>query len=276
MSNKFFDNMPYIVKNMLPLYPKKDIAFFASDLERYIYLEKPFFDIPFIHIGDEIPKDGLISKTISMRRTMIGEIPEKMYGKALKIIASPFFDDEQPERVIGTFGMALARDDAHSLRSISDTFTQSLQEICNAVESTAMAASSISQEEQQLSSEILTIKDSYAKINSILQYINEIAAQTKMLGLNAAIEAARAGDIGRGFGVVADEIRKLADVSKSTASQIMTITKEVDEKINIAITRVQESIKSTEEQAAATQEMNASIEELNSMMHEFKRIADEM
>lgn len=276
MSNKFFENMPYIVNNMLPLFPKKDVAFFATDLEKYIFLEKPFFDVPFIHVGDEIPQDGLISKTISLKRTLIGEIPQEMYGKALKIIASPFYDDENTDRVIGAFGIALARDDAHSLRAISDTFSISLQEICKAVESTATAAGTISQEEQQLRIEILTIKESYAKINSILTYINEIAAQTKMLGLNAAIEAARAGDAGRGFGVVADEIRKLADISKSTSNQIMSITKEVDEKINIAIERAQESIKSTEEQAAATQEMNASIEELNSMMYEFKRIADEM
>ncbi len=276
MSNKFFDNMPYIVKNMLPLFPKKDVAFFATDLGKFIFLEKPFFDVPFAQLGVDFSKDGPVSKAITMKRTIIGEIPKELYGKALKVITSPMYDDEDPNKVIGTFGIAIARDDAHSLRAISDTFTLSLQEICKAVESTAMAASNICQEEQQLSSEILTIKESYAKINSILQYINEIAAQTKMLGLNAAIEAARAGDVGRGFGVVADEIRKLADISKSTATQIMAITKEVDEKIKIAMTRAQESIKATEEQAAATQEMNASIEELNSMMHEFKRIADEM
>lgn len=68
--------------------------------------------------------------------------------------------------------------------------------------------------------------------DEILSFIRNVANQTKLLGLNAAIEAARAGVHGRGFAVVADEVRKLADVSVDSAAKIETILKSVNEGVD--------------------------------------------
>ena len=72
-------------------------------------------------------------------------------------------------------------------------------------------------------SEINELKTQSQTISNFVKTINEIAEQTNLLSLNASIEAARAGDAGRGFAIVAEEIRKLADQTVKAAGQIHSI-----------------------------------------------------
>jgi methyl-accepting chemotaxis protein len=78
-------------------------------------------------------------------------------------------------------------------------------------------------------------------ITSILSTINDIAAQTNLLSLNASIEAARAGEAGRGFSVVADEIRKLAEQCSLSSNQINDIIKQIHAKTNQTVSITKEA-----------------------------------
>lgn len=137
------------------------------------------------------------------------------------------------------------------------------------------------------SQEVKAINEKIAKIKEISDFITMIANQTNMLALNAAIEAARAGEMGRGFNVVAEQVRKLAEQAKQGVQQTDSILKEISESImhqekgatdivaevdKIAVIS-EETSASTEESAASAEEQAASMENITSTSQELLKIA---
>ena len=92
--------------------------------------------------------------------------------------------------------------------------------------------------------------------------ISNIANQTKMLGLNAAIEAARAGEYGRGFIVVAEEIRRLSDSSNISAKQVNKILIDITNEMENIFSETQEISAVGQQQCASTEEIAASMQQL--------------
>lgn len=274
IAKAFSDFAPIIAE----MFPEGSVLTF-TDLKKIIYKQpSKKFDLP-MQIGDSIvdKHPGQIIKT--KKPDIIEDSGSKSgfsLGMPLLIANYPIFDNENPNEIVGTFGIITPKKTEVVVRQLSDNLESNLTEISATVQQLAAASSNIHINEQELNSEIGQVTDLSEKINEVLVFIENIANQTKMLGLNASIEAARAGEAGRGFEVVAKEIRKLSDQSKNTVPKIKELTNSIKLKVDASSEKSQSSLALSQQQAAATEEATASIEEITTMAQELKKLAHKL
>lgn len=223
--------------------------------------------------GVRLTEESPAKQSINTRRLVIKEVKAEVYGQPLLNMATPLFDEEDANKVIGAFGLALPRKTTRDLRIMACNLKTSLEDISAVIQHLAASSTQIIGNEKQLNDNIGYIYKLSENINQVIGFIKQIADETKMLGLNAAIEAARAGELGRGFGVVAEEIRKLSDESKNTVGKIRELTEEIKNKISETTNKSQLTLNASEDQAAAAQEITASIEEIAGMAEQLEIIA---
>jgi methyl-accepting chemotaxis protein len=112
------------------------------------------------------------------------------------------------------------------------------------------------------------LKDSSAQIGEIVSLISNIAGQTNLLALNAAIEAARAGEQGRGFAVVADEVRKLAEQSEHAAQQIKDLIDKNHQSIGNVVGAIDTAIGDIDQGISLVNAAGTNFKEIDAMVRD--------
>jgi twitching motility protein PilJ len=135
----------------------------------------------------------------------------------------------------------------------------------SAVQNTIRGMDTIREQIQETSKRIKRLGESSQEIGDMVELINDIADQTNILALNAAIQAAMAGESGRGFAVVADEVQRLAEKSTDATKQIEALVKTIQSDTNEAVASMEQSTTQVVEGAKLTLHAGDALEEIDSV-----------
>lgn len=243
--NHFAEVLPYFNNLMIG-----DCSVGLSDLEKQIlYIPGKTLDL-------KVPKDaplkpgGGMYRAIHEGRRVVLKVDKSLWGVTFIAIATPIYNSQK--QIIGAVVVNQNIDQQENLKNMATALADSMSSLSATVQEISAQTEEIAAVCTSLSRLVHESQVRVGETDEVLSLIKRIANQTNLLGLNAAIEAARVGEQGRGFGVVAEEIRKLASESADSIKKIEVILNAIQtgssqtsvemEQIDSAISQVAKAI----------------------------------
>lgn len=267
LQQAFNELMPY-----MQYFFDDEIAFTMSNLTNFIKVVNSKNIDMNASPGDALRPGGAAYECIKAKKVLSLIVPKEVFGIEIKATGIPVKDDDN--KIIGSIVLVKSLKRHYEIQDLS-------KKVCDAVNSISQASKIITSDiektvatNDKVISEVKEAENSTKNSDEVIGFVKGVASQTNLLGLNAAIEAARAGEYGKGFSVVANEIRKLSSSSNKSINEINDILG----KINLSVNNIASSVYSTtdnfKEQLAKLQEMDAAIQSLNSLANNLVDLAE--
>lgn len=255
-------------------FTEEDLAVAISDREKVIKCvagENVFLRV---EEGQLLTKELALFQSMEQRKKITVFIPKEVHGEPMTATSMPI-EDEDGE-IIGSIATVKSISDKEELHDIIKTLANSLSGMSKTTSQISSSAEKIAYSGDEITSYVNNTITKTRETDQVVRFVQQVAKQTNLLGLNAAIEAARAGEAGRGFQVVAEEIRKLAVSSNESVDKISSVLKE----IQAGVTKIHEMVEKngllTQDQAAGTEEITAEINELSNLADKLNKFAHKL
>ncbi len=226
------------------------------------------------------------SSTLKQVRDVAEEVNEASQKVNTHLMSVNKLAMKEQERAIETadqMNMMLSRLDsiansAAETNEMADNATASTKKAHESVSDTLDGMSEIRETVQETGKRIKQLGERSQEISHVIDIINTIAERTTVLALNASMQAVAAGDAGRGFSVIAEEIQRLAESSRESTSQISTLVRNIQQETNTTIATMDKTIEqvvdgSTKAEDAAEQMKNV-LETTNELVQSVDQIAN--
>lgn len=247
-----------------------DVIITITDKEKVIHQDytpnvSEKLHLPF---GFKLRNTDVMMEAMKTKKTIYTELPKEAFGVAQKAITSPIYDKNKS--IIGSIGIGLSIDNQVRLTEIAEQFVATTQEISASTEELTASSEGFISYMEHLSKAQTSMLQQVENTEKILEMINNIAKNTRILGFNAGIEAARSGEYGKGFGVVAKEITKLADQSSDSVNDIHELINILKEKVEEVRTIVEDTYELSKDQNKSTEEISDAIQQLSSVAEDIE------
>lgn len=238
---------------------------------------KVYFASPGTKVDLGVKTGDTMKVTEELRQAYAGknvskDIPAEFYGVLLHTKTYPI---KENGRVVGALSLVFSMENQEKLQS----YLSHLQNAVIGLQDKVHLVASHSEELAATSTEITVqsrqaLADSEAS-HSVTDFIKSISQQTNLLGLNASIEAARAGQHGAGFNIVAQEVRKLSLETKSATEKIEDSLKNITQNLQGLMGSMNQINTASNEQAELVQGFSSTIEELGSLSSQMGQLVKE-